>query len=147
MIRFSKREDYSVIIIHKLALEYNKRLVPLSEIADEYKISLLFLRNLARELKTAGLIKANEGKSGGYYLTKNPKDILLGDILKVFVKDRLLECCPAIRQKNNPRICPKKGHCVTGNLWRKLNKEFIDKVYLLSLTDFMDQATSMRNSI
>jgi Rrf2 family iron-sulfur cluster assembly transcriptional regulator len=140
MIRFSKREDYSVILVHKLAQEYNKRLVPISEIAQEYEISLLFLRNLARDLRTAGLIKAIEGKNGGYYLTKNPKEILLGDILKVFAKDTLLECCPANMKNGKPRTCPKKGHCVTGNIWRELNKEFIDKVYKLTLTDFMEHA-------
>ena len=137
MIRFSRREDYAVMLVHKLAVEYKKRLVPLSEIAEEYEISLLFLRNLAGELRKAGLIKAVEGKSGGYYLTRNPRKILLGDILSVFAKNRLLECCPATVKNNYQRVCPKKGHCVTGNVWRTVNREFLDKVYNMSLIDFI----------
>ena len=87
MIRLSRREDYAVILVNKLATEYNKRLVPLSEIAKEYNISLLFLRNLANELRSAGLIKAVEGKLGGYYLSKDAKKIKMGDILEVFSKN------------------------------------------------------------
>ena len=136
MIKFSRGEDYAIILINKLAQEYGKRLVPLSEIAEEYSISLLFLRNLAQEMRRAGLIKAVEGKTGGYYLTKEPQKIKMGDVLSIFSKNKLLECCP-VTQKSHARSCPKKDSCITGNIWRQLNKEFLDKIYSLSLIDFM----------
>ena len=136
MIRFSRREDYAIILVNTLAQNYKKRLVPLSEIAKEYTISHLFLRNLAGELRTAGIIKAVEGKSGGYFLTKAPEKLKMGDILQIFAKNQLLECCPA-DTKNHKRVCPKEGSCITGNIWRKLNKEFLDKIYNLSLIEFM----------
>ena len=136
MIKFSRREDYAIIMINKLAQEYGKRLIPLSEIAEEYSISLLFLRNLAQEMRRAGLIKAVEGKTGGYYLTKEPQKIKMGNVLCIFSKNQLLECCP-VTQKSHARSCPKKDSCITGNIWRQLNKEFLDKIYSLSLIDFM----------
>lgn len=135
MIRFSRREDYAVILINKLAENYQKRLIPLSEVAAEYSISLLFLRNLANELRNAGFIKATEGKNGGYFLTKDPKVIKMGEILGIFSKNKLMECCP--KDGKNKRVCPKQEYCITGNVWRKLNKEFIDKVYNLTLKEFM----------
>jgi DNA-binding IscR family transcriptional regulator len=57
--------------------------------------------------------------------------------LSVFAKNRLLECCPTTAKNNHQRVCPKKGHCVTGNVWRTLNREFLDKVYNMSLIDFI----------
>jgi Rrf2 family protein len=136
MIKFSRKEDYAIILINKLAQEYDKRLIPLSEIAQEYSISLLFLRNLAQEMRRAGLIKATEGKTGGYCLTRDPQKIKMGDVLSIFTKNQLMECCP-VNQKAHARSCPKKDSCVTGNIWRQLNKEFLDKIYNLSITDFM----------
>src|SRR3989338_9112943 len=133
MIKFSRREDYAVILVNTLAREYKKRLVPLSEIAKEYNISLLFLRNLAGELRNAGVIKAVEGKFGGYFLVKAPEKIKMGEILGIFSESLLLVCCPSGRKDSHQRICPQRNHCVAGNTWRQLNKEFIDKVYSLTL--------------
>jgi len=138
MIRFSRREDYAIVIIGTLAEAFKKRLVPLSEIAKEYKISSLFLRNLAYELRDAGVIKAVEGRNGGYYLAKDPNEIRMGEILSIFSKKQHLICCPANIDHNFKRICPKEKYCVAGNVWRELNKEFMDKVYSLSLKAFLE---------
>jgi Rrf2 family protein len=135
MIKFSRKEDYAIILVNKLAGEYKKRLVSLTEIAREYDISLFFLRNLANVLRNAGLIIATEGKSGGYALTKNPKEIKMGDILRVFSSDEELTCCSD--DEKHKRICPQQKNCIAGNTWRQLNKKFIDKVYKLSLTEFI----------
>lgn len=142
MIRFSRREDYAIVIVGTLSEVYNQRLVPLSEIAKEYAISSLFLRNLAKELRDAGVIKAVEGKKGGYYLSKDPREIKMGEILEIFSKKQHLICCPAIVDSNNPRVCPKEKYCLAGNTWRELNKEFMDKVYNLSLKDFLEYKTT-----
>jgi len=136
MIRFSRREDYAIILVNKLAGKYNKKLVPLSEIAKEYDISLFFLRNLANTLRGAGLIQAEEGKNGGYMLTKAPKEIKMGEILRLFSHDNEISCCAG--NDEHKRICPQQKNCIAGNTWRKLNKEFVDKVYNLSLVEFIN---------
>lgn len=138
MIRFSRREDYAIVIVGALTEAYKRRLIPLSEIAKEYKISSLFLRNLAYELRDAGVIKAVEGRSGGYYLAKDPHEIRMGEILSIFSKKQHLICCPANIDSNLKRICPKEKYCVAGNVWRELNKEFMDKIYSLSLKAFIE---------
>ena len=137
MIRFLRREDYAIVIVGVLAHAYKKRLVPLCEIAKEYAISLLFLRNLASDLRDAGVIKAVEGKKGGYYLTKNPRDIKMGEILGIFSKGQNFICCPSGKKGEHSRACPKGKSCFAGNKWRQLNKEFIHKVYKLSLKEFL----------
>ena len=136
MIKFSRREDYAIILVNKLAKEYNKRLVPLSEIATEYEISLFFLRNLANALRTSGIVQAVEGKTGGYSLSKAPESIKMGEILQIFSGEQGLNCCTDTEE--HKRICPQKKNCIAGNTWRQLNKEFIDKVYNLSLIEFIN---------
>lgn len=138
MIRFSRKEDYAVILVHELVENYKKRLVPLSEIAKEYNISLLFLRNLANELKHAGLIKAVEGKSGGYYIDKDPTFVKVGEVLQIFSKESLVRCCSALEKKSTKTACSKESFCQPGYIWRKLNKEFLEKIYNLTLKEFME---------
>lgn len=134
MIKFSRKEDYAIILVNKLASEYNKRLVPLTEVALEYDISLFFLRNLANTIRNAGLIHATEGKTGGYSLTKDPHTIKMGEILRIFSNEQTLTCCS--ENKKHARMCPQQKNCVAGNTWRKLNKEFMDRIYNLSLSEF-----------
>lgn len=140
MIRFSRREDYAVILITKLAENYNKRLVSLTEIAKEYSISLLFLRNIANDLRTSGVIAATEGKNGGYTLTNNPKTVKMGKILGSFSKDSIMECC-AVGSSNarNHLVgkCPKEGHCRPGYIWRKINKDFLEQISNLTIDEFL----------
>lgn len=142
MIRLSRREDYAVILVSALVDVYDKQLVPLSQIAKEYDLSTLFLRNVAADLRDAGVIKAVEGKNGGYSLTKNPDVLTMGDVLRPFAKDDVLTCCSMEGNADHKRICPQKDRCVAGNVWRKLNKELMDKVYSLSLRDFLVQTNT-----
>ncbi|MBI2431172.1 MAG: Rrf2 family transcriptional regulator [Candidatus Levybacteria bacterium] len=137
MIRFSRREDYAVILVTTLAIEYNKRLVSLSEIAKSYKISLLFLRNVANDLRNKSIVQAVEGKRGGYELAKDPKNLKMGEILKAFSTEPLLECCSTFSAASAKDRCPQEGFCRAGYIWRKLNREFLEKVSSLSVHDFM----------
>lgn len=134
MIKFSRSEDYAIILVHTLTNAYKKRLVPLSEIASQYKISVLFLRNLANSLKHAGIVDAIEGKQGGYFLVKDPKKLKVGDILHAFSKNPLLPCCDIGHIKGN---CDKSAFCETGKIWRKLNQEFLEKVSSLTIEQFI----------
>lgn len=135
MIRFSRSEDCAIILVNKLVQNYNKSLVPLSRVAKEYKLSILFLRKIAHELKSAEIIKAVEGKKGGYFLQKNPKDLKVGEVLKVFSKIPMLECCSSLIGK--VKICPRENYCEPGFTWRRLNKEFLDKIFNLSFKEFL----------
>ncbi|MDO8657322.1 MAG: Rrf2 family transcriptional regulator [Candidatus Levybacteria bacterium] len=136
MIHFSKQEDYAVVLLTKLAQNYNKRLIPLSEIANEYKISPLFLRNLAFELRKNGIIGAKEGKSGGYFLGKDPKDLKVGEVLSIFEKRPMLDCCSFSNSKKKSK-CEKEKICNVSMIWKRMNKEFLDKVSSLTFHDFI----------
>lgn len=140
MLHFSKQEDYAIILLTKLAENYNKKIIPLSQIAKEYNLPVLFLRNLANGLRSSGFIKAIEGKKGGYLLSKDPKSIRLGEILRVFSKKPMLECCPIGKQEKIK--CEKTSFCSSGFLLRKLNKEFLDKIHSLNLSDFVKNKQS-----
>lgn len=135
MIRFSKREDYGIVLMSKLCQSYGRKLTPLSEIAREYKISILFLRNIARDLRKVGLISAVEGKNGGYKLTKNPKDIQLGEIIQALSKKPIFSCC----QETFDGRC-KVAPCPHGFSLRRLNNEFLETVSRKSLKEIFKNA-------
>ena len=146
MIYFSKQEDYAIVLLTKLAQNYNKRLTPLSEIAKEYNISPLFLRNLAYLLTKNEIIKAKEGKNGGYFLPKNPKELKVAEVLSIFEKRPMLDCCslPGKKKKQN---CIREKVCEVSRVWKKMNAEFVEKVSGLTFESFIkvDQRSKIKD--
>lgn len=138
MIRFSKKEDYAIILINKLVQNYCKRPIPLSEVSKEYKISPLFLRNIANQLRKNNLVKAVEGKNGGYFLIQDPSKLKVGQVLSVFSKKPMLDCCPSQFIKKTKQQCLKTGVCKPGFIWRKLNRDFLEKIYNLTIFEFLN---------
>lgn len=139
MIRFSKREDYGVVLMADLLKNFEKRLIPLSEIAQKHKIPLLFLRNIAADLRKTGLISAVEGKNGGYKLAKNPSNIQLGKIIQALSKKSIFSCC----QETSDGRC-KVVSCPHGFSLRRLNNEFLETVSRKSLKEIFKNADHFR---
>lgn len=133
MVKFSKTEEYALILISVLAHSYQKKLTPLSEVSHTYSIPLLFLRNIANTLMHGGVISAVEGKKGGYALSKDPNILTIGDVLQLFTKSVHSACCEIGRENGK---CVKAVVCQPTLAWWKINQEFIEKVSKLSLTDF-----------
>lgn len=92
-MKISKKEDYGVILISELGKNYGKGFLSLSEIGKMHNIPILFLRNIASDLRKSGLITATEGKSGGYKLTKSPDKIQIGEVIRVLSKKPIFSCC------------------------------------------------------
>lgn len=131
MLHLSKKEDYAIVLLSELAKNYKERTIPLSEIAREYRISPLFLRNLAFQLRKAGIIAAKEGKNGGYFLKKDPKELRVSEILQTFNNKPLLECC------SESSKCSKEKVCKVSSVWKKVNVEFLQKISNLTFSEFM----------
>ena len=127
MLTFSKREEYGIQVVTRLAQHHGQKPVSLTTIAREEGITLPFLRQIALDLRHAGLLSAVEGKNGGYQLAKNPKEISLGDVIEAVDKKELISCC-------NPReehacSCHEEKD---DKLWRKLNRHYIKNYYRIT---------------
>lgn len=123
MIRFSKREDNAIILVSELVKQFGKRLVSLSEVATKHNISVLFLRNIASDLRAAGLIEAVEGKNGGYKLKKAPNQMQLGEVISAVSKQPIFSCC----QNTKDGKC-RANTCPHGFSLRRAHNEFLENL-------------------
>ena len=81
MFKISAKTDYGLLIMLELA-RYSGQIVPLSPLAKVLKVSSPYLRQVARSLQKADLIKSKEGAGGGYYLSRSAKEIKVLEILE-----------------------------------------------------------------
>ncbi|HXP91025.1 MAG TPA: Rrf2 family transcriptional regulator [Fibrobacteria bacterium] len=61
--------------------------IQLREIAETYNLPFKFLEQIAIALKGAGWIHGQRGKEGGYVLSVPPRQLTLGDVLRLLEGD------------------------------------------------------------
>lgn len=77
---------YGIRILLDLAMHQSDDVVQMSDIAARQNISLKYLEQLIRPFKEAGFVESRRGRNGGHCLAKNPEEITLAQIIKVFEK-------------------------------------------------------------
>lgn len=125
MITLRRETDYAIHLLKELSRSKTKYL-SLHEVAEKTGISFLFLQKIARKLRAARLVKAEQGVSGGYCLNIPASKITLKAIITATEKDSAILPC----------LCVKGGKC-PGDMKRcalksnlgKINKK-IDDVFL-----------------
>lgn len=80
----SKKTKYAIIALKLLSKEYEQGAIQIKTIAEKGKIPKKFLESILIDLKNAGILASIKGRSGGYYLKKNPADVNLATIIRIF---------------------------------------------------------------
>jgi Rrf2 family protein len=80
----SKKSKYAIIALIHLAKRCGQGPIMIGQIAKEENIPKKFLEGILFELKNSGVVNSQRGKSGGYYLIKQPQDVHLAQIMRVF---------------------------------------------------------------
>lgn len=82
-MKISTKGRYGLTIMIELAREFGNRPMSLKAIANKNELSVHYLEQLATPLRNAGLVKSIRGAYGGYQLVNQPKDISVGDVIRV----------------------------------------------------------------
>ena len=83
-MKISKKGEYALRSLLVLASNYEGgETLTLREIAERDKLPFKFLEQIMMDLKRAELVQSTKGKYGGYVLSRNPKEITLGEIIRV----------------------------------------------------------------
>ena len=68
----------------KLAANHKKEYLNTAEIATSENIPKKFLEQILLDLKHAKFVNSKQGSKGGYYLLKDPKEISVADVYRIF---------------------------------------------------------------
>lgn len=121
----SKKTRYAIVALTRLAREHGKGPMQIREIAEDEKIPQSFLENILLELKKLGILGSKLGKSGGYFLLKNPEDVNLAEIVRHFEGTIALMYCVSEKAYQPCEFCKDEKACTI----RKVFKEVRDTSY------------------
>jgi len=82
-MKVSKRGQYGMRALCHLAETHGGGVVQIREIARKESIPAKFLEGILLELKHAGIVRSRRGIDGGYELAREPKDVMLGQVMRV----------------------------------------------------------------
>ncbi|CAM2848505.1 Rrf2 family transcriptional regulator [Paenibacillus sediminis] len=82
-MKISTKGRYGLTIMMELASRFGEGPTSLKSIAEKNGLSEHYLEQLIAPLRNAGLVKSIRGAYGGYVLSREPKEITAGDIIRV----------------------------------------------------------------
>lgn len=129
-MKLSTKSRYGLRVCQMLAENYGKiDTMPLPYIAESTSISEAYLEQIMITLKKDNIVGAVRGANGGYFLTREPKDITIGEVIRSLEDG--LEFIGCINNE-----CEDSGGCKTKNIWRKVYdglNELLDSMTLIDL--------------
>jgi len=134
-VNLSKRGEYALRALLFLAGE-PERDVPLGEIGRREKIPAKFLEQIFMDLRGAGILKGHRGPVGGYRLGRAPRDVSLGEVVRLI--DGPLAPIRCVSQTAyEPCSCPDEEHCRLREVMMEVRNaisRILDRTTLADLT-------------
>jgi Rrf2 family protein len=82
-VRLSARVDYALRAVVELAASQADRPVTADQLAQAQAIPPKFLESILLQLRRGGIVNAQRGPEGGYWLARPAADISLADVIRV----------------------------------------------------------------
>lgn len=91
-MRLTMASDYALRVL-LFAAAHEDRMVTIDETLTAHEISRGHLMKVVRALSTAGFLRSQRGRGGGFTLGRTPGEIRLGDVVRATEPDfQMVEC-------------------------------------------------------
>ena len=131
-MKISTKGRYALRVMIDLAINSNGNYITLKDIAKRQEISNKYLEQIIAMLNKAGFLDTARGNTGGYKLSKLPKEYIVGDILRATEGDLAPIYC--VTEEGE---CLRKKDCKTYSFWKGLDNVINEYVNSKTLEDLI----------
>ncbi|GAA4799361.1 Rrf2 family transcriptional regulator [Litoribaculum gwangyangense] len=107
----SKKTKYGLKALTYIARSESDIPVQVGAIAKHEQIPQKFLESILLTLRKSGFLGSKKGKHGGYYLRKDPKDILMTEVMRVLEGPIAMVPCVSLNFYEKCDDCPDEDAC------------------------------------
>jgi Rrf2 family transcriptional regulator, cysteine metabolism repressor len=136
MLKLSNRGLYGIKALYELAMNYGKEPLNIRVISQRHSMPMPFLEQVLNRLKRGGLVDSLRGVRGGYFLSRHPGEITMGDAIRAL--EGPIALCNCLIDKTSKSSQRMIEACVTSGIYTILStklEEAFDSVTLLDLTE------------
>ena len=130
----STKGRYALKAVFELAISDMNTPVSLNTISEKSNLSELYLEQIFSVLKKKGIIKSIRGVQGGYFLSKKPEEISVGEIIKALEGELTPSKCLI-----DEGYCDMLDRCPTYMIWDKIKKSIDDVIDNTTVQDMVDE--------
>ncbi|MEJ5287380.1 MAG: hypothetical protein CH6_0719 [Candidatus Kapaibacterium sp.] len=132
-ILFSKQAELGIKAVLYLSVQPKGYLRNANEISKELKVPKEFVAKILQKLANSGIVSSKKGKTGGFSLKVNPKDIKIIDIIRSIDGMKAFEEC--ILGFPN---CSEENPCPIHSKWAETRQNIIAMLSEKSIADFRE---------
>lgn len=115
-MKISTKGRYALRVMVDLAINSKGEFISLKDIAKRQSISNKYLEQIIALLNKAGYLETARGYKGGYKLKKEPKEYIIGDILRATEGELAPIYC-----LTEDGECDRQQNCKTYSFWKGLD--------------------------
>ncbi|WP_320053336.1 Rrf2 family transcriptional regulator [uncultured Acetobacteroides sp.] len=135
----TQKTRYAMLALTRLAKEYGKGTLGISQIAESELIPKRFLESILLDLKKNGYLASKLGKSGGYFLLKHPDEISLLEIIQLFEGSIAMLACTSEKSYQPCEHCKDEASCPIRSTFKDIREYTFRKLQSTTLTMLASQ--------
>jgi Rrf2 family protein len=143
-MRISTTIRYGVRALYELACQENNSPMQIRDIALSQDLTPRYLEQIFHKLRKSGLIRSQRGRKGGYYLSKGPENITIGEIIRSLEGPIELVHCSDLG--SSEKKCPREKNCPTKILWKESSEIISTYFDSVTLRDVCNKSQCKENN-
>jgi Rrf2 family protein len=141
----SKKTRYALKALVVLARYYGKGPQLIADISSEENIPKKFLEGILLELKNAGILGSKKGAGGGYYLFKQPREVMLSEIIRKIGGPISLIPCVSLNFYERCEECKDEATCGVRQMALRVRDATLTILTKTSLADMVSREDELRS--
>ena len=107
----SQKARYALHALIVLAEHSGEEPMQIADIAEEARAPRKFLEQILLDLRKRGIVRSQRGRSGGYFIGRNPKDITFAEIIRTIDGPLALAPCVSVTAYHKCEDCVDEATC------------------------------------
>ncbi|AXP81203.1 HTH-type transcriptional regulator CymR [Mariniflexile rhizosphaerae] len=133
----SKKTKYGLKALTFIARSGSDVPVQVGEIAKGEHIPQKFLESILLTLRKSGILGSKKGKHGGYYLRKDPSEILMTEVMRVLEGPIAMVPCVSLNFYEKCDDCPDEHLCSVNKLMIRVRDSTLEVFKNTTLKEFV----------
>lgn len=133
----NKKTKYAFHALTYLGKQKDRSPVLISDISEHTQVPRKFLESILLEMKKAGILTSRMGKGGGYYLLKEPKEIKLAEVIRMFSGPIALLPCVSLNYYEACEECVDEKKCGLNKIMKQVRVETLKILVNKTLQDIL----------
>lgn len=145
-MKFSAQEEYGLRCLVQLAQRGDQASLTIPEMSKVEGLSSTHVAKLMMILRRGGFISSTRGQTGGYQLSRSPKEIYVADVLDC-LGGKLYDSGFCERHAGQGDVCTHAVDCSVRGLWDRLQRAVDTVLDGMTLEDMVERRHESQSNV